>query len=171
MVKLSERKVTADAEDLPLDHFTMESGSMSECVTMFALWDWGDSQLGGDSSSDVEVNGDDEDTGDKWPEKYYRKVRGFHGSGGFLAINLDSLFAGVPNDSDTKVFVCLGSSSMQNNNELKRIEGAAAGLWDATEWAMFGGSDFSVDREGVLSYMTSTGPRPVSAEDRINGSE
>jgi hypothetical protein len=156
MVKLTERYKTDAATDLPDHDFTMESGGMGDCVTMFVLWDWGTpAKAESDSSSSADESDVDDDAADMtWPDTYYRKVRGFHGFGAFEHINLDSLFADVPDNFDTKVFVCFGSVSGSNDREIKRVEKAARNRWSATDWKMHSGPAFSVNRLGELSVVS-----------------
>jgi len=149
MFQLEERTSSKTAQDLPSHEYEMASGAMSECVTMFVLWSWGTLQRVEYSSSSGD-DGDDEDAEVVLPTEGYRNVRGFHGSGAFSEINLDSLFAGVPIDHNTKVFVCLGSSAAKNLNERNRVRTAALKRWSETDWSMRGGGAFIVNRLGVL---------------------
>lgn len=136
-------KLGGDAEAVPNHYYTVESGSMSECVTMFVLWDWGKPTWVVDDAEMV------------WPKEYYRKMRGFHGSGAFEHINLQSLFDGVPNNRDTRVFVCLGTSSGVNRNEINRVKtaGREDDRWNETTRKMAAGGNFRVNRLGELSIV------------------
>ncbi len=87
-MELTMRGEGEPAQDLPAGDNEVDTGPMGDCVSVVLLWNL---QAG-----------------------LYQNVRGFHGAGGFLAINLDSLFAGVPNAAGTLMIACMGGGGSRS---------------------------------------------------------
>lgn len=69
---LQQRDIESGAQDLPDGENQIDTGYMGACISVIVMWDLAGTR--------------------------YRRVRGFHGSGGWEAINFKSLFAGIPAD-------------------------------------------------------------------------
>ncbi|HEY5894512.1 MAG TPA: hypothetical protein VIT91_14920 [Chthoniobacterales bacterium] len=82
-MKLRMQKIGGQAENLPAHDNVMNTGAMGDCVSIVILWNF----VGGNAQN----------------------VRGYHGFGGLGAINMNSLFAGVPNHNATVVHCIFGS--------------------------------------------------------------
>ncbi|MET8755434.1 hypothetical protein ABZW32_35835 [Streptomyces sp. NPDC004667] len=127
-MELTMQYAEGEAEDLPADDEEITTGYMGDCVSIIVAWDVNDGR--------------------------YANMRGFHGSGAFGNINLDSLFSGVPLTRETRVFICMGSLSRSNQYEHQRIEGeswrwAGAGV----EWPYGPSTNVRVDRFGLVSFV------------------
>jgi hypothetical protein len=96
------QEANGTAEQLPFGDDWLDTGDMGDCVSIVVLWDW-----------------DDE-------AQLYEEVWGYHGYGGFDAVNLDSLLDGVPNDENTLVVALLGTlaSESAGSNDRERVEEA-----------------------------------------------
>ena len=79
----------ADPSELPDHDDEVYTGAMGGCVSIVVLWGL--------------ANGE------------YANVIGVHGSGGIRAISFNALFANVPNNAATLVFVIPGSSYMSSD--------------------------------------------------------
>ncbi len=121
------------AQDLPRDHDKMITGQMGDCVSVIALW-----TLSGDK---------------------YQNVRGHHGSGGFLAVEFESLFDHVPDQYTTRVFVIASNmtslSSLMDDieqtiNERRFLRRASITIYKNCTCA-------AVDRTGAVEQCSSSG--------------
>lgn len=83
------------AQNLPVGDMTMTTGEMGDCVSVIVLW--------------------------TYHQGSYISVRGFHGLGGFEAINLDSLFQGVPNEAGTIVHCIYGRVAQASGDREKAV--------------------------------------------------
>jgi|GEM_PF-5916110 len=119
------------AENLPVADPSMITGWMGDCVSVIVLWSPG-------------------------PGGRYANVRGYHGGGGIENVNFPSLFAGVPNLTNTLVFVVSGTLqgshyASDSNRTAIRTASNAAGLFNAYIRCYHGYSNRSVDRFGNVT--------------------
>jgi len=82
-MKLDQTRDASKVQDLPDGQEEFDTGIMADCVSVVALWD-----RGGDGR--------------------YRRMRGYHGGGGFRPENLNNLFDGTP-ETGLLVFILMGS--------------------------------------------------------------
>jgi hypothetical protein len=75
----------------------MDTGEMTECVSVIVLWD---------------------------PDEAgrFRYVRGYHGGGGIAHVNFQALFYNVPNDFTTLILLISGSSYRELADQQKLLE-------------------------------------------------
>ncbi len=96
-MNLSMQSHDQHAQDLPLGDESMTTGDMGDCVSIIVLWNFQDGRA--------------------------LQVRGFHGFGGFGEINLDSLFANVPNNAHTIIHAFYGIVA-QAGHDRERVTAA-----------------------------------------------
>jgi hypothetical protein len=99
---------TAPPQDLPAHENYVETGLMSDCVSVVVLWN--------PNAAGV-----------------YQNVRGYHGGGGLGHVNWNSLFAGVWDAPNTYVVMISGSNHLavecsKSNKEQMRAAVANADL-------------------------------------------
>jgi hypothetical protein len=121
------------AENVPEHYDEVETGRMGDCVSIVVLWQ--------------------RKKGRFWQRKKgrYEKIRGFHGDGGYQAINHDSLFKNVPDGKDTLIIACFGRSSSPGfgSTNLVQTEEEVKARYPASKLkTMEGGSNYLIDREG-----------------------
>lgn len=119
---------TGAAEEAGPDIATIATGEMSDCVSAVVLWG-------------------------RQPDGRYEFARGYHGGGGYRAINFDSLLAGVPDDEGTLMHICLGFLASDNANEVERVrdlEGLALGA--TVVQTHVGASNYRISRTGEIDY-------------------
>jgi hypothetical protein len=120
---LSQRSSPDPAEDLPAGDNTMITGYMGDCVSVIVLW----GLVGG----------------------VYQNVRGYHGSGGFEAIDLPSLFGGVPNNAGTRIIGCFTAQSL-SSNDLQRFTNHCTANYPLAQMVVArGGGNYRVNRTGA----------------------
>ncbi|MEV3978574.1 hypothetical protein ACFYUV_26460 [Nonomuraea sp. NPDC003560] len=120
---LTQQSTPAPAEDLPANQNVMITGPMGDCVSVVVLWN----QVAG----------------------AYQNVRGYHGSGGFQAINLPSLFAGVPNVAGTRIIGFFTVQSASSNDRQRFRDYCAQNFPNAQAVVAEGGGNYRVDRTGA----------------------
>ncbi|WP_283138836.1 hypothetical protein [Rhizohabitans arisaemae] len=123
-MQLTQQSTPAAAQDLPAADNTVVTGPMGDCVSVIVLWN---------------PNGAGQ----------YQNVRGYHGSGGFQAINLPSLFAGVPNAVGTRIVGCFTAQSLSSRDLQRFQEYCAAHYANAGSAVAQGGGNYRVDRTGA----------------------
>ena len=127
---------TGAPTDLPVGHNYMDTNYMGDCVTVIVLW----GRVGG-------------------PGNPYPNVRGWHGLGGILAIDMDQLFNGVPNpnnpanvdDPIVLVFTSYATGSLDYLNRL--IDEMIRGRFLANPISITvhnGRGRYHVDRNGIV---------------------
>ncbi|GII93410.1 hypothetical protein [Sinosporangium siamense] len=123
-MQLTQQSTPAPAQNLPAGDNTMVTGPMGDCVSVVVLWN-------------PDGNGQ------------YQNVRGYHGSGGFQAINLNSLFNAVPNVAATRVIGFFTTQSSSSNDRQRFQDYCAANIANAVRTIAQGGGNYRVDRNGV----------------------
>ncbi len=124
-MRLSMQGSSGTPETLPDGDNEVDTGAMGDCVSLVLLWNRQDG--------------------------LYQHVRGYHGYGGFGAINLRDLLNGVPNDSDTLVIACFGSlsSSSAGSRDPERVrEALQQDLGSATVQMFENQGSYTVSRDG-----------------------
>jgi hypothetical protein len=129
---LTQQDVNGAAENLPAHEDTMITGPMGDCVSIVVLWNFAGARAG--------------------------NVRGHHGSGGFGAVNLASLFAGVPNNANTVVH-CFFGSIAQASGDPARAPGAIGAYVALANINYHNISNASVTRTNVVTQTVMPAPR------------
>ncbi|WP_049560093.1 hypothetical protein [Nonomuraea sp. SBT364] len=119
---LQQRSDPQPAQDLGAADDTVITGPMGDCVSVVVLWN----QVGG----------------------RYQNVRGYHGSGGFQAINLPSLFHQVPNNAGTSVIGFFTTQSLSSNDRQRFVDYCTQNFPLARSTVAQGGGNYRVDRTG-----------------------
>jgi hypothetical protein len=124
------------AQDLPDGSAQVDTGPMGACVSIVLLWNF-------DPTTEL-----------------YRNVRGFHGWGGFGAINLGSLLANVPDAAETRIIACLGTdaSPPESQDATRVTEAHQQDLLVNAPLQIFAGlSQYIVGRDGSVQGLDATG--------------
>jgi hypothetical protein len=119
---LTQQSTPAPAQNLPAGDDVMITGPMGDCVSVIVLWG-----LVGQA---------------------YQHVRGYHGSGGFLSINLNSLFNGVPNNAATRIIGCFSPQALSSNDRNRFTTYCQSNFPAAQCIVATGGCNFRVERNG-----------------------
>ena len=123
-MQLTQQSTPAPAQNLPAGDNMVITGHMGDCVSAIVLWN-------------QDGNG------------RYQNVRGYHGAGGFQAINLPSLFNGVPNAAGTRIIGFFTPQAL-SSNDLQRFEDYCTAHFPNTGWIVAqGGTNYRVDRTGA----------------------
>ncbi|MEU4570905.1 hypothetical protein [Nonomuraea sp. NPDC023979] len=120
---LQQRSTPDPAQDLPAGDNTVITGPMGDCVSVVVLWNQAHGQ--------------------------YQNVRGYHGSGGFQAINLPSLFNAVPNAAGTRIIAFFTAQSLSSNDRQRFLDYCATNYPAAQAVVAQGGGNYRVDRTGA----------------------
>ncbi|SDG47458.1 hypothetical protein SAMN05421505_104278 [Sinosporangium album] len=123
-MQLTQQSTPAPAQDLPGGDNTVITGPMGDCVSVVVLWN-------------PDGNG------------RYQSVRGYHGSGGFQAINLPSLFNAVPNVVATRIIGFFTTQSLSSNDRQRFQDYCVAHFANAVCTVAQGGGNYRVDRTGA----------------------
>ncbi len=124
------------AQDLRVGADEVDTGPMGDCVSIVLLWNC------------------EPTTGP------YQNVRGFHGAGGFGAINLGSLFANVPDAAETRMIACLGpnASPSAGSQDADNVATAHRDWLVNAQLEIFADhSQYIVDRNGTVQGLNNTG--------------
>lgn len=123
-MKLRMQSSGGQAENLPAHDNIMNTGSMGDCVSIVVLWNF----VGGNATN----------------------VRGYHGFGGLGAINMNSLFAGVPNNNATTVR-CIFGGLAQVGSDPTNAPGLISARVPLATVTYHNLSNANVTRAGVVS--------------------
>jgi hypothetical protein len=128
-MQLSMRRLSMGepAEDLPEDDPVMCTGPMGDCVCVVVLWD-----------HNPQTN-------------TFDRVRGYHGLGGFLEINLDSLFDDVPPGPGTAIYGFFGNVAASSPDHRRFAEAIATHFPEAYT-ATYDTPEARVYRDGSIEH-------------------
>jgi hypothetical protein len=128
-MQLTQQGITGAAQNLPAIDNQVDTGPMGDCVSVVVLWNLNP------------ANGQ------------YQNVRGFHGSGGFGAVNMASLLNGVPNAAATQFIALLGTlaSPASGSQDRGRVTAAHAAQLPLSTLQIFQDhGSYTVSRNGAV---------------------
>ncbi|MEU7852374.1 hypothetical protein [Nonomuraea sp. NPDC049141] len=122
-MNLTQQSTPAPAQTLPAGDNEVITGAMGDCVSVIVLWN----QVGPN----------------------YQNVRGYHGSGGFQAIDFPSLFNAVPNAAGTRIIGCFSPQSLSSNDLQRYTDYCTTNFPNAQSVVAQGGGNYRVVRTGA----------------------